>query len=480
MQNLYNEHGVLDLDQVSKSVYMSLQSIVNPQVAKERQPKAVDRFKSYVKGFDTYKPYAVASQEFFQYQQEKFKGKKAIYPSKREVELYLQESPQYVAGVEQLLQATSRTDWKEEFEIFKKQIATYDAFVKKEILPKSRPDARLPRVIYALRLKAMGMDASPEELIAMGEKGYKELYPQYQAMAKKLAKKYNLKSSKPADVVAFFKKKQVVKPEEVHALYANADARLQDIIETHKIATLPKQGLVIRMAGEAESLAQPVPHLNSPNFIGNKGERPEFVAPTAKDKMPFDDFSHEFVAMGLLAHEGRPGHDLQFGRMIDIGVSMTRAIYAMNSVNAEGWGLYAEDLVYPHLKEEEQFFTIQMRLWRMARMFLDPQIQLGLIKDQRVMDVFTKELGVSKEMAGLELRRYTFMGAGQAPSYYYGYLLLKKARAEAEKAQGAQFNLQCFNDQILSYGLLPLPMIVEKVKQDGGIACAQRAAQTPK
>ncbi|MNU03875.1 hypothetical protein D3C72_2480650 [compost metagenome] len=72
------------------------------------------------------------------------------------------------------------------------------------------------------------------------------------------------------------------------------------------------------------------------------------------------------------------------------------------------------------------------------------------------------------------------MGAGQAPSYYYGYLLLKKARTEAEKAQGAQFNLKCFNDQILSYGLLPLPMIVEKVQQDGGKNCSQSTAKTTK
>ncbi|MNL30143.1 hypothetical protein D3C87_1518630 [compost metagenome] len=189
--------------------------------------------------------------------------------------------------------------------------------------------------------------------------------------------------------------------------------------------------------------------------------------------MPFDDFSHEFAAMGITAHEGRPGHDLQFSRVLDVGVSTIRAIYAMNSANAEGWGLYAEDLVYPYLKEEEQFFSIQMRLWRMARAFLDPQIQLGLIKDQRVMDVFTKELGVSKEMATLELRRYSTQSPGQAPAYYYGYTMVKKARAEGEKAQGAKFNLKCFNDQILSYGLLPLPMVLEKVQQDGGKMCAE-------
>jgi uncharacterized protein (DUF885 family) len=246
---------------------------------------------------------------------------------------------------------------------------------------------------------------------------------------------------------------------------------LKSIIETNQIVTLPDVPLAIRMAGEAESLAAPVPHLNPPRFVGNQGERPEFVVPTAKDKMPFDDFSHEFGAIGLTAHEGRPGHDLQFSRILEVGMSTIRAIYAMNSVNVEGWALYAEDLVYSHIKDEEKFFALQMRLWRMARTFLDPQIQLGLIKDQRVLDVFTKELGVSKEMAALELRRYTIGNPGQAPSYYYGYLQVKKARAESEKNLGAQFSLKCFNDQILSYGLLPLPMVLEKVKESKGAGC---------
>lgn len=88
--------------------------------------------------------------------------------------------------------------------------------------------------------------------------------------------------------------------------------------------------------------------------------------------------------------------------------------------------MYAEDLIFPYLSPEEQLFAYQTRLWRVARMFLDPQFQTGEIKDQRVIDVFTKELGISQVMANLELRRYKYNDIGQAPSYYEGYLLVKK------------------------------------------------------
>lgn len=158
------------------------------------------------------------------------------------------------------------------------------------------------------------------------------------------------------------------------------------------------------------------------------------------------------------------GHDMQFSQMLDNGVSVIRSRYAVNNVNIEGWALYAEDLVYPYLTPEEQLFGIQTRLWRIVRMFLDPQIQLGLIKDERVIEVFTQELGVSKVMAGLELKRYKYEDIGQAPSYYEGYLIVSQMRAEAEKRLGAKFNLKCFNDRLLSFGLLPLSISSERME----------------
>jgi uncharacterized protein (DUF885 family) len=167
---------------------------------------------------------------------------------------------------------------------------------------------------------------------------------------------------------------------------------------------------------------------------------------------------------------------MQFSQMLDQGVSVIRSRYAMNSVNIEGWALFAEDLVYPYLSPEEQFFAIQTRLWRVARMFLDPQLQLGQISEQRVLDVFTKELGVSSAMAHLEARRYKFDDIGQAPSYYHGYLIVKKMRDEAAKRLGDSFSLRCFNDKLLTFGLLPLRISSERMKRE--LTCADSAANS--
>ena len=243
------------------------------------------------------------------------------------------------------------------------------------------------------------------------------------------------------------------------------------VIQKNHLVTLPAKPLKIRLAGDAESAASPVPHLNPPPLVNNQGERPEFVVPTSSTgNLPYDDFSYKAAALVLTAHEGRPGHDLQFSSMLDNQVSIVRARYAFNSVNVEGWGLYAEDLVYPYLPLESQMVALQTRLWRIARMFLEPQIQLGKIQPERVIQLFTEELGVSREMAQLELNRYTFVKPGQAPTYYYGLLKLKGVRDAAIQALGKRFQLKCFNDAVLSVGLVPLEMVSKRLTSQ--LSCA--------
>ena len=54
----------------------------------------------------------------------------------------------------------------------------------------------------------------------------------------------------------------------------------------------------------------------------------------------------------LTAHEARPGHEMQFSSIIESGVSIARAVFAFNSANVEGWGLYAEAIMRPYLPLE--------------------------------------------------------------------------------------------------------------------------------
>jgi len=188
--------------------------------------------------------------------------------------------------------------------------------------------------------------------------------------------------------------------------------------------------------------------------------------PSAESNDKMDDFLHESITWSLTAHEARPGHEMQFSAMIENGVSIPRAIFAMNSANVEGWGLYAEAIVMEHLPLEGQFFCLYMRLLRAARAFLDPLVNQGPMTPQQAKAFLMRELLLSEPMAAQESDRYSFWMPGQAPSYYYGLMKLQALRTESELLLAGNFNQQAFHDFILAQGLLPLDQLRQAVLEE--------------
>ena len=380
-----DEVGEIGFYDGSKMVFNELQVLINPQSQASRKKSAVDRFKVYVHGMGNVKPFLGSLEALVKAKEKKYKATK-FYPLRNEVELYLAESGDYVKGVEDLLVQSGREDWKEDFIKFQGQVKKYDQFIRDDQLKKARSDFKLPPKIYQFILKVRGMNATPKSLIETGRRDYKIIYKDFVSLAKQVALKNSLKDQDPASVIKFLKSKPITSALDAERTYHEADQVLAKIITENNLVSLPKLPLKIRIAGDAESKAAPVPHLTQPPLINNKGERPEFVVPSSSTGiLPFDDFSYRDAAFVLVAHEGRPGHDLQFSSMLDNGVSIIRSRYAANNVNIEGWALYAEDLVYPFLPVEAKLAALQMRLWRIARMFLDPEVQSGKSGQKDVM-----------------------------------------------------------------------------------------------
>jgi uncharacterized protein (DUF885 family) len=198
--------------------------------------------------------------------------------------------------------------------------------------------------------------------------------------------------------------------------------------------------------------------MSPPRLIGNTGEQGEFVLPLSmpgKVTMKYDDFNYDAAAWTLTAHEARPGHELQFASMVERGVSLTRAVFAFNSVNVEGWGLYAEAITLPYMPDDGKLISLQLRLQRAARAFLDPELQMGKWTPESAREFLEKEVGLSPAFATQEVDRYTFRAPAQATAYYYGYLRILELRNAAEKQLGSRFEPLTFHDTILAQGLLP-------------------------
>jgi uncharacterized protein (DUF885 family) len=196
----------------------------------------------------------------------------------------------------------------------------------------------------------------------------------------------------------------------------------------------------------------------------------EFVLPLnipgttdGKAAKRFDDFTFEAASWTLTAHEARPGHEMQFAKMIEAGVSVARALFAFNSTNVEGWGLYAEWMMLPHMPVDGQLISLQFRLLRAARAFLDPELHDGRVTPEEARRVLLDDVVLSEAMTDQEVERYTFRAPAQATSYFYGYTRLLELRAQVEKAQGSRFSPREFHDFILAQGLLPPDLLREAV-----------------
>jgi uncharacterized protein (DUF885 family) len=248
--------------------------------------------------------------------------------------------------------------------------------------------------------------------------------------------------------------------------------QIEKIITDEQIVSLPDRPARIRIATAAETAQQPAPHMVPPPFMHNTGQKGEFVLPlnipagpgqTSAEK--YDDFTYDAVAWTLTAHEARPGHELQFDSMLEHGVSLARVRYAFNSTNVEGWGLYAEYLIEPYMPLEGKLISLDLRLQRAARAFLDPELQAGKITTADAFHVLEDDVVLSHAFAEEEVERFTYRMPGQANSYFYGYTKLIELRKETEKALGTKFNQKSFHDFILAQGLLPPDMMRKAVME---------------
>jgi uncharacterized protein (DUF885 family) len=265
-------------------------------------------------------------------------------------------------------------------------------------------------------------------------------------------------------------KAQPIAKENVEASYREVNQQIEQIVAREQIVTLPKRPMVMRLATAAENAAMPAPHFFPPPQHENTGEQGQFVLttgmPGARSEETYDDFNYSAVRWTLSAHEGRPGHELQHSALIDNGVSMARSFFSFNSVNVEGWALYAEAEMVPFEPLEAQLIALQFRLLRAARAMLDPMLNLGLIDREQAEKVLNQDVVLSAAMTRQELDRYTFDLPAQATSYFYGYSRLQALRAETELMLGDKFDRRAFNDFLLAQGMLPPDLLDKAVRED--------------
>ncbi|HWB92203.1 MAG TPA: DUF885 domain-containing protein, partial [Puia sp.] len=454
----------------ASTIYNGLEILLDEQTPDVRRAAVTVRIRKYAGLEKGYRPITAILQE--RTAEQIAKGGNMIYPSKQKIELELSRNATVMDGIPELCRKYKLTGWEQPFAVLRKQVADYDQWVRGHVLIKARTDFRLPHEEYALALQDYGVDIPPADLAKMAHAAFTDIQQQMVSVAAKIAQERHLPSSDYRDVMRELKKAQV-HGDSIIPLYEHHLKDIEAIIREHQIVTLPNRPARIRLATAAETAQLPAPHMDPPPFLNNTGQHGVFVLPL---NMPpqagessggkFDDFTFDAASWTIIAHECRPGHELQFDKMVEEGVSKARALYAFNSTNAEGWGLYSEYLILPYMPLDGQLVSLDYRLLRAARAFLDPELQAGAVTQAQALDVLTKDVVASPAFARSEVERYSLRAPGQANSYFYGYSKLIQLRKDVEAALGDKFNALRFHDFILSQGLLPPALIREAVMKD--------------
>jgi Bacterial protein of unknown function (DUF885) len=423
---------------LAQTTFMGIQALLDDQIAAERRQSALVRLRKYTGLEEGYTPVAVLAEQRIR---ERLGVPGLLAPSRAEIERDLANTGPFLDGIAKLFEQYKIAGYQDAHRRLKEELAGYDAFLRKEVLPRSRNDFRLPPDLYAFAAEEVGVEMPPAELAGTAHTAFTEIQKQMQEIAATVAKARGLSSADYRDVIRELKKEQLA-GSDILPHYQDRLKALEQIIRRERLLTLPERAARIELASPAETAAQPAPHMSPPRLLGNQGEQGKFILPlnnptTTGETIKLDDFTFAAASWTLTAHEARPGHELQFATMVERGVSVARAIFAFNSANVEGWGLYSEAIVFPYIPPEGQLISLQHRLMRAARAFLDPELHAGKINRTEAYRVLREDVVLSQAMATQEVERYMFRAPAQATSYFYGYIKMLALRSELERTLGA-------------------------------------------
>ncbi len=444
-------------------MFQSFNALLDPRADAARYPAALARLARYVGAEKGFTPLTDLAKERTA---ERFNVKGLIGPYRGQMEADLGNAPRYVKGIRSFFERAQLEGWEQNFLLLEQQLEDYHQWLETEMLPRTRDNNQLPPPVYADNLKNFGVDASPEELIEKAQYSYQLIRSEMKALAWKIAEQRGWEDHSLVAVMHALKAEQIPQ-DKILEVYQQRLLDIEAIIRREQLVTLPERDANIRLATEAESAAIPASFMSPPQLINNTGQYGEFVLvqsnPALEGDAIMDDWSHDAVTWALTVHEARPGHELQFASLVENGTSLARALFAFNSANAEGWGLYAESIMQEYLPLEGQLFNLFTRLMRAARMFLDPMVNTGQLTHEQTVNFLMEQVALSRPMASSEADRYSFRAPGQATSYYWGYMSLMRLRTEVEVALGDAFDQLAFHDFILAQGLLPPELLREAV-----------------
>ena len=241
-------------------------------------------------------------------------------------------------------------------------------------------------------------------------------------------------------------------------LYQRETGRVAEGFRRARAVSFP-EGDELQVKPVPEFLRAVIPtaaYLPPPAFV--KAQRGVFWVndPSGTDQTAAAKLAEQQQHFGLTltcAHEGYPGHHLQFVTA-NRHPRRWRRLFA-HAVFFEGWTLWCEQMVVDLRIDCSPWLPVQQlhdALWRCHRILVDLRLQTGRYSHEQAVRHLQRHLGFTGARATADVNWYTAQPAVPM-SYWLGRLENERLRQRLITGRG--WSLRRFNDWLLSFGTIP-------------------------
>ncbi len=316
------------------------------------------------------------------------------------------------------------------------------------------------RFEYLVREKT-GLDWSLGEIEAEGHRLIQQLSAELEVEAKKSARRLGGKEKKTAKQILEAARDSWIPEAPLLELYTRSSEEWrQRVVKSGLYPVPPGESLKVTPVPDFMREHFPTAAYSSPGAFEKKQQGIFWVNDLGTTKRnPEEKLREERQHFGLeltSAHEGYPGHHLQFA-IQNRHPSPIRRLCG-HAIFYEGWTMWCEKLAVEkrwvrgsqaHLARLQQLHDA---LWRAYRIVIDCGLHSGKLTHEAAAQILVKGVGFTPSRARADVNWYT-----AAPTVPMSYLLgrLELERVKDTRVKKGGWSLRKFHDWALSHGAIP-------------------------
>ena len=244
--------------------------------------------------------------------------------------------------------------------------------------------------------------------------------------------------------------------------YEAQTARVRSFVTSHGIVTVPSWIGPFHIVELPKALAaiNPGGFMNPPGVFDKDPEGFYFVPDYDPSNTSFFAAQARQAVLPVLAHEGIPGHFLQFSIAYH-NPDFIRHVQG-DGVFAEGWAFYGEEMLMRNgLYDDDpvsRATVLHLMRHRATRVGVDVGLATGAYTLPQAIEYFKDNAGIDQATAYGEGTRFA-MDPGQAIDYLIGKTQIETLLGMAQDRERSTYTLKGFHDRLLSYGTVPFSTI---------------------